>query len=128
MKKRVNKGNNKITEWVCACCLTPLWNSCSYIMTRTSYIFDEMIMMCALLDLVLVYWSNSPWVGMSNALAHYSYSEPTSLWSFSLEMRDLQRSNTHQLNSLWFDPTEVRTHDIPHLTITPPLCFMKKWE
>jgi hypothetical protein len=52
-------------ECVCKCCLTPLWNVYSYIMTITSYLFDEMIMMSALLELVLVYWNNSPRVGIS---------------------------------------------------------------
>jgi hypothetical protein len=99
---------------VCECCLTPLGNIYSYIMTRTSYIFDEMIMMLALLDLVLVYWHNSPRIGMSNTLTHYYYSEPTSRWSFSLVMGDLQRSNIYQLNNLWFDPTGFQTYDIPH--------------
>ena len=52
---------------------------------------------------------------MSNPLTHYSYSESTSPWSFSIVMRDLQRSKIYQLNSIWFDPgfenTIYRTRD-----------------
>ena len=31
----------------------------------------------------------------------------------------LMRSNKYQLYSLWFDPTGVRTHDLPHSRRTP---------
>ena len=33
----------------------------------------------------------------------------------------LMRSNKYQLYSLWFDPTGVRTHDLPHSRRTPPI-------
>ena len=43
-----------------------------------------------------------------------SDSEPNNLCSFSVMLRTQRRSNTYQLYSLWFDPTGVRTHDLPH--------------
>ena len=61
---RVLTDYEEESEWVSECCLKPMGNAYRYIMTRTSYIFDEMILMSALLDLVLVYWRNSSRVGI----------------------------------------------------------------
>ena len=45
---------------------------------------------------------------------YYSDSEPTSLYSYSLRLHALRRSNKYQFYSLWFDQTGALTHDIPH--------------
>jgi len=49
-----------------------------------------------------------------SSLGHYLDSEPTSICSFSLMLRAKRRSNKYQFYSLWFDPTEARTQDLPH--------------
>jgi hypothetical protein len=44
--------------------------------------------------------------------------EPTSLRSSNLNLRAKPRSNKYQFFSLWFDPIETWTHDLPHLKPT----------
>ena len=45
---------------------------------------------------------------------HYPDPEPTSLCSFILMFRAKRRRNKYQFYSLWLDPNEARTHDLPH--------------
>ena len=41
---------------------------------------------------------------------------PTSLSSYSLKPCTQWRSNQYQINSLWFDLTRARSHDLSHFT------------
>ena len=46
---------------------------------------------------------------------HYPVSELNSLWCFFLMLRAyLREKQKYQFYSLWFDQTEIRTHDLPH--------------
>jgi hypothetical protein len=57
-----------------------------------------------MLNINIVYFIIFKW-----NIEHYPDSEPTSLYSYSLILRDKPISNKYHFHSLWFDPTGART-------------------
>jgi hypothetical protein len=86
----------QVTYWWDDVCCRP---------TQSSWIFIE-IAPC----------KNSSQVEMSlHSDTLFRFRAFTSLCSYSLALHNLWRNNKYQLYSLWFDPTETQTHDLPPL-------------
>ena len=91
--------------YICVCdyCLPQNEQIFSYIMARTSYIFNEMMMRSAL------HQTNSRGQTNHSTWTHYPDSDQTSLCSYSLMLHAQRRSNKYQFNSPRFYPTVART-------------------
>ena len=61
---------------------------------------------------MLAHYSNSPRVDMSPTRTHYPDSEPPSLLLLLNAAYLLKQQK--QIESLWFEATEVRAHDLSH--------------
>ena len=64
--------------------------------------------------IVLAHWNNSPRLDMSLHSDTLFWFRADQSFLFLLMLCALRRSNKCQFYSLWFDPTGVRTHDLPH--------------
>ena len=111
-----------VMGWVSDCCLTPIQQLFSYIMARACYFSMRWSWgpLCTRptrrVGLYYCWLTETTVRGQTcrSTRTYYSASKPTSLCSFSLMLRSYRRSNKYQINSVWFDPTGARTHDLPH--------------
>jgi hypothetical protein len=111
-KKLITTNINKTivfleNDSVSDCCLMPIQQFFSYIMTRTSLFSMRWWWgpLCTRPTHWVVFYSASSLKQQCRSTrTHYPDSEPTSLCSFSLMLHAYQRSNKYQFYSLWLDP------------------------
>ena len=116
-------------EWVSDCCLKPIQQFFSYIMTRTSQLNfqwddddDDDDDVCFVPDhtlccifIVLAHWNNSPRVDMTLHSDTLFWFRANQSLLFLLNAVCLAEKQQIPANlSLWFDQTGARSHDLPH--------------
>ena len=112
-----------MSEWLSDCCLMPIQQFFSYSMSRTNYLFNEMMMRSALfltntlswIFIVLAHWNNSTRVDMSLHSDTVSWFRANRSLLFFLNAACLaERSNKYQflvfgLTWLGLEPTIYHT-------------------